>query len=135
MECIKNIPTFALQLLYFGKQVIGDFMEDFESIDNKGKKGLLSKSLRAGKRTYFFDLKEIEKGKPYLIITESKRRFNAKDDTFFYEKHKVLVVKENVQSFYEELGKVVDFIKRNPDCGDAAETQNADSWINSDELE
>ena len=116
---------------------MGEF-DNFDNIENKDdrieKKGL-SKVFRAGKRTYFFDLKASRFSGSYLTITESKRRFNAKDNTYSHEKHKVFIIKENIQDFYDELGEVLKFIKENPDFGDIAENESANLERNSEELE
>lgn len=69
-----------------------------------------SKAVRAGKRTYFFDVKATKRNDYYLTITESKKRFN-KDGRFFYEKHKIFLYKEDFEKFSEGLVDVIDFIK------------------------
>jgi hypothetical protein len=69
-----------------------------------------SKAVRAGKRTYFFDVKATKRNDYYLTITESKKRFN-KDGRFFYEKHKVFLYKEDFDKFLEGLNESVEFIK------------------------
>ncbi len=68
-----------------------------------------SKSVRAGKRTYFFDVKSTKKNDYYLTITESKKRLN-KDGNFFYEKHKIFLYKEDFEKFTEGLNEIVEFI-------------------------
>ncbi|MBQ0094096.1 MAG: DUF3276 family protein [Bacteroidales bacterium] len=72
-----------------------------------------SKPVRAGKRTYFFDVKSTRGGKDfYLTITESKRRTNP-DGTFAYDKHKIFLYKEDFEKFKEGLSEVVEYIKDN----------------------
>lgn len=71
---------------------------------------IFSKAVRAGKRTYFFDVKATRKDDYYLTITESKKRFN-RDGRFFFEKHKIFLYKEDFEKFAEGLSEVVDFIK------------------------
>jgi hypothetical protein len=91
-------------------------MDEFEHADNDGnrdKNEILSKSIRSGKRTYFFDLKISKTNELYLTITESKRRYNEENGTFFYEKHKLFLLEEDVDSFYAELTEMRDFIKEN----------------------
>jgi hypothetical protein len=83
--------------------------EEFEKNDNGD---LYSKSIRAGKRTYFFDVKSTKGGDYYLTITESKKRFGT-DGKFFFEKHKIFLYKEDFEKFSEGLGDAVDFIKTN----------------------
>ena len=72
-----------------------------------------SKPVRAGKRTYFFDVKSTRGNNDYyLTITESKRRNNA-DGTFAYDKHKIFLYKEDFEKFSEGLAEVIDYIKNN----------------------
>ena len=79
-----------------------------ESRDN-GKGELYSKRVRAGKRTYFFDIKSTRSEDYYLTITESKRRF--KDEGYFYEKHKIFLYKEDFTKFVEALNEAVQHVK------------------------
>jgi len=68
-----------------------------------------SKVLRAGRRTYFFDVRETKASDYYLTITESKK-FSSDDGTFFYKKHKIYLYKEDFSDFKEMLSEVMDFI-------------------------
>jgi hypothetical protein len=87
-----------------------------EEIDKKDvqekveRQEIFSKSLRAGKRTYFFDVKATRRNDYYLTITESKKRFN-KDGRFHYEKHKIFLYKEDFEAFVEYLEEVVSYIR------------------------
>ena len=72
---------------------------------------IFSKVLRAGRRTYFFDVRETRAGDYYLTITESKRQTNE-DGTFYYKKHKIYLYKEDFDNFKEALNEVMDFIIR-----------------------
>ncbi|HEV7230233.1 MAG TPA: DUF3276 family protein [Bacteroidia bacterium] len=86
-------------------------MED--GIDKNGehsKEEIFSKSVRAGKRTYFFDVKATKGNDYYLTITESKKRFGD-DGKFFYEKHKLFLYKEDFDKFAEGLTEAVAHIK------------------------
>lgn len=85
-----------------------------EGFDNKGEnKGeIFSKSVRAGKRTYFFDVKSTKGNDYYLTITESKKRFGD-DGKFFYEKHKLFLYKEDFEKFMENLNESIGYIKAN----------------------
>jgi len=69
-----------------------------------------SKAVRAGKRTYFFDVKATRRNDYYLTITESKKRFN-RDGKFFYEKHKLFLYKEDFDKFADSLKEVIEFIR------------------------
>jgi Protein of unknown function (DUF3276) len=77
--------------------------------DNKEKVEIYSKRVRAGKRTYFFDVKSTRGNDYYLTITESKRRY--RDDGFSYEKHKIFLYKEDFEKFVEALRETVDHVK------------------------
>lgn len=70
---------------------------------------IFSKRVKAGKRTYFFDIKSTRSNDYYLTITESKKRF--KDDGFFYEKHKIFLYKEDFGKFLAALQETVDHVK------------------------
>ncbi len=72
---------------------------------------IFSKTVRAGKRTYFFDVKATRSNEYYLTITESKRRFNNEQGKFFYEKHKLFLYKEDFEKFSNGLSDVIDFIQ------------------------
>ena len=73
---------------------------------------IFSKALRAGRRTYFFDVRETKAGDYYLTITESKK-FTNEDGTFFYKKHKIYLYKEDFAEFNSSLKETCDFIIEN----------------------
>jgi hypothetical protein len=77
--------------------------------ENKSKDEIYSKRVRAGKRTYFFDVKSTRSNDYYLTITESKKRF--KDDGFVYEKHKIFLYKEDFAKFLEALNETIAHVK------------------------
>jgi hypothetical protein len=70
---------------------------------------IYSQVLRAGRRTYFFDVRETKAGDYYLTITESKK-FTHEDGSFHYKKHKIYLYKEDFNEFNEILGSATDFI-------------------------
>ncbi|MEM9298349.1 MAG: DUF3276 family protein [Bacteroidota bacterium] len=70
---------------------------------------IYSERVRAGKRTYFFDVKATRSNDYYLTITESKRRY--KDDGFSYEKHKIFLYKEDFNKFLDALNNTVNHVK------------------------
>ena len=70
---------------------------------------IYTKVVRAGKRTYFFDVKATRKDDYYLTITESKKRL-GKEGKIFYEKHKIFLYKEDFDKFTEGLKDTVDYI-------------------------
>ncbi|MBO4503917.1 MAG: DUF3276 family protein [Bacteroidales bacterium] len=80
-------------------------------MENQEKNEVLSRAVKAGKRTYFFDVKSTRSEELYLTITESKRKFNEETGTFFYEKHKIFLYKEDFEKFQNALSGVIDFIQ------------------------
>ncbi len=84
--------------------------EGTEKNGEHNKEEIFSKSVRAGKRTYFFDVKATKGNDYYLTITESKKRFGD-DGKFFYEKHKLFLYKEDFEKFAEGLTEAVAHIK------------------------
>ena len=68
-----------------------------------------SKVLRAGRRTYFFDVRSTKAGDYYLTITESKK-FTHDDGSFHYKKHKIYLYKEDFDAFKENVEEMLDFI-------------------------
>ncbi len=74
---------------------------------------IFSRAVRAGKRTYFFDVKSTRKGEYYLTITESKRKFNNDQGKFYYEKFKLFLYKEDFDKFKNALGETIGFIDEN----------------------
>jgi len=68
-----------------------------------------SKVLRAGRRTYFFDVRSTKAGDYYLTITESKK-FTHDDGSFHYKKHKIYLYKEDFEAFKEHVSEMMDFI-------------------------
>ncbi|CAI8365785.1 MAG: Uncharacterised protein [Polaribacter sejongensis] len=70
---------------------------------------IFSQVLRAGRRTYFFDVRATKADDYYLTVTESKK-FTHDDGTFHYQKHKIYLYKEDFSDFKEMLGKATDYI-------------------------
>ena len=84
--------------------------EDVSGIEERSQKDeIFTKAVRAGKRTYFFDVKATRKEDYYLTITESKKRL-GKEGKVFYEKHKIFLYKEDFEKFTEGLRSAIDFI-------------------------
>jgi hypothetical protein len=78
------------------------------------KEEIFTKVVRAGKRTYFFDVKATRKDDYYLTITESKKRL-GKEGKVFYEKHKIFLYKEDFEKFTEGLRDAVTYIDNGKD--------------------
>lgn len=87
-------------------------MGEFDKKESAERDEIFSKAVRAGKRTYFFDVKSTRKNDYYLTITERKRRYEQ-DGSFHVEKHKIFLYKEDFDKFAEGLTEVVEFIKSN----------------------
>ena len=97
------------------------------------EEALYSKSVRAGKRTYFFDVRSTRAGDYYLTITESKKRFQD-DGKFFFEKHKVFLYKEDFEKFTENYNDAIDFIKKNAPVIEPASDGASSSNVSFDDL-
>jgi len=80
-----------------------------EKEEKTGKEEIFTKVVRAGKRTYFFDVKATRRDDYYLTITESKKRL-GKEGKVFYEKHKIFLYKEDFEKFSEGLRNAVEYI-------------------------
>ncbi|WP_452229306.1 MULTISPECIES: PUR family DNA/RNA-binding protein [unclassified Lacinutrix] len=73
------------------------------------KEEIYSKVLRAGRRTYFFDVRATKAGDYYLTVTESKK-FTNDDGSFHYKKHKIYIYKEDFTEFNSILAEMTDYI-------------------------
>lgn len=82
-------------------------MEEFDYKSDRQRDEVYSKKVRAGKRTYFFDVKATRGNDYYLIITESKRGFE--DGQFV--KHKIFLYKEDFNKFMAGLSETIDHVK------------------------
>ncbi|MDN3670274.1 DUF3276 family protein [Echinicola jeungdonensis] len=107
--------------------------------ENKGndREEIFSRKVKAGKRTYFFDVKSTRSNDYYLTITESKRKI--RDDNFVYEKHKIFLYKEDFAKFVDALQDTVDHVKNElmPDFDFSQyeaepETSNSDNKFGED---
>ena len=108
-----------------------DIVKKEESYD-QNREEIFSEAVRAGKRTYFFDVKATRRDDYYLTITESKKRFN-RDGKSFYEKHKIFLYKEDFDKFIDGLTSTVDYIKKNNPQGDAVPHVKYESDENQNE--
>jgi hypothetical protein len=84
-------------------------MGEMEGKENRDQEEIFSKILRAGRRTYFFDVRATRAEDYYLTITESKKHTNE-DGSFYYKKHKIYLYKEDFVGFNEMLKEATDFI-------------------------
>ncbi len=112
----------------------GNVKSDGHIADGTGREEIHSKAVRAGKRTYFFDVKATRRNDYYLTITESKKRFN-RDGKFFYEKHKLFLYKEDFDKFADSLTEIIEYIRlANPQPIEIDEEDNA-SPVNNEKAE
>ena len=88
------------------------YFEDYENAKSQERSSddVYSKPVRAGKRTYFFDVKATKGNDYYLTITESKRKIEQ-DGKYVYDKHKIFLYKEDFEKFSEGLQEVINYIK------------------------
>lgn len=84
--------------------------DKIDAFEDSEHREIFSKAVRAGKRTYFFDVKATKRNDYFLTITESKKRFQ-KDGRFFFEKHKIFLYKEDFDKFADGFTEVIDYIK------------------------
>lgn len=98
---------------------------------------IYAKVIRAGRRTYFFDVRSTKADDYYLTITESKK-FTNEDGSYFYKKHKIYLYKEDFEEFKNALQETTDFIieergrevisdKHQPDFEKQKQTENVNS--------
>ncbi|MEL7586054.1 MAG: DUF3276 family protein [Prolixibacteraceae bacterium] len=102
-----------------------------EEIDSKFRQEIFSKAVRAGKRTYFFDVKSTRKDEYYLTITESKKRYEQ-DGKFHFEKHKIFLYKEDFEKFIDGINEVVDYIEERQPFEDHERGDRDDSYDESE---
>lgn len=107
-----------------------DNKEEMKKSDSKFNQEIHSKVVRAGKRTYFFDVKSTRNEEYYLTITESKKRFED-NGNFHYEKHKIFLYKEDFENFAECLQEIIGYINENQ--SEAVSDDNQIESANQDE--
>ena len=110
---IKLFFTFArcIKPIIINDKSMEEGKEKKEGFEKNNREDIFSKAVRAGKRTYFFDVKATRRNDYYLTLTESKKRFNREGQPFF-EKHKLFLYKEDFDKFSEGLREVIEFIKQ-----------------------
>lgn len=82
---------------------------DFNS--NRTKEELYSQSISAGKRKYFFDVKETRGGDKFIVIAESRKLFDNNTGNFYFEKNKMFLYKEDFEKFQRGLNNAISFIE------------------------
>ena len=76
---------------------------------SREREEVFSKPVRAGKRTYFFDVKTTKSNDYFLTITESKKRIGD-DGNPFYEKHKIFLYREDFEKFLDGFNEAVGYV-------------------------
>jgi hypothetical protein len=84
-------------------------MEESDYSDTR--EDVFSRSVKAGKRTYFFDVKSTRDKELYITITESKKRFDNALAKFVYDKHKIFLYQEDFEKFMHGLQDAYSFIE------------------------
>jgi len=130
MILIENICNSQRNYFILGNQKNINYLK-MGDFDNKEREEVYSKKVRAGKRTYFFDVKATRSNDYYVTITESKKRFE--DGAFI--KHKIFLYKEDFEKFAEGLNDVVDYIKANQEVVEKRYDPNAEFGNNSETFE
>lgn len=87
-------------------------MENRRFEDKKEPEIVYSRSVKAGKRIYYLDVKKARNEDLYLCITESKRKSGAEEETPVFEKHKVFLYKEDFAHFTEGLNDVISYVEK-----------------------
>ncbi len=103
-----------------------------ENREDRSSRDVYSKSLRAGKRTYFFDVKKTKNNEKYLVITESKKQFNEQSGEFDYDKHKIFLYKEDYDKFANMLENMIEYIKTSIPLKEEIEQIRKDNTSNDD---
>lgn len=107
--------------------------KDLNMSDGNNQDDIFSKAVRAGKRTYFFDVKTTRGNDLYLTITESKRKYDD-DGNFSYEKHKLFLYKEDFDKFSDGLVETVDKIKELQASGNYSTESPMDKVESTEEI-
>jgi len=77
--------------------------------DDRQNEDIFERVIRAGRRTYFFDVRETKAGDYYITITESKK-FTNDDGSYYYRKHKIYLYKEDFSDFQQALHEATSFV-------------------------
>jgi len=90
-------------------------MEEFENNELEGSEETFTRLVKAGKRTYFFDVKQTKQQDFYLTITEKKKSFNKVTGKVEFEKHRIFLYKEDFEKFSIAFNDAVNYIFQNED--------------------
>lgn len=110
-------------------------MQDYKNSKNREQEEIYSNAVRAGKRTYFFDVRETRGADHYLTITESKKKYDEHGN-FRYEKHKIFLYKEDFEKFGNALTEAVEEIKKlqSANGNEVVEKENSFADVSFDSL-
>ena len=112
MNFFIQMYFFCLHIYFFLLlQPITSNRNSMEEKDKMSREELFSRPVRAGKRTYFFDVKATRNDEKYITITESKRHFSDDQSHFSYEKHKIFLYKEDFEMFATALKETLNYIE------------------------
>lgn len=98
--------------------------------NDKRRDEIFSKAVKAGKRTYFFDVKTTRGNDLYVTLTESKKRFEKDSNKFTYEKHKIFLYKEDFEKFVEGLNETIEKINELKEQGFVPDNSNTENHTN-----
>lgn len=79
--------------------------------NNRTREELYSQAISAGKRKYFFDVKETKGGDKFIVIAESRKLFDNNTGNFYFEKNKMFLYKEDFEKFQRGLSNAFKFIE------------------------
>lgn len=88
-------------------------MEDFKKNQERDKDIVFSKSVKAGKRIYYVDVKKNRKGELFIALTESKKVISGDTESpsINFEKHKIFLYQEDFEHFMSGLKEAVNFVR------------------------
>ncbi len=97
---------------------------------------LFSENVKAGKRIYYFDVKQSRNGDKYIAITESKKIVDNSTETprFSFEKHKLFLYKEDYEKFMDALAKVVNVATGNLSIEEASMIKGENADVDNEEI-
>ena len=103
------------------------YRDDYDAANAPQRNGddVYSKPVKAGKRTYFFDVKATKGNDLYLTITQSKRKVEG-DGSFSYDKHKIFLYKEDFEKFRDGLDEVISYISKRAPQTEYSERKSQD---------
>lgn len=115
-KVVKSRIIFNFAFTELLDQIINSFLarnkkKMDESTPKEHDDRIFSRAVKAGKRTYFFDVKSTVSENLFITITESKRRYDAQTGRFSFEKHKIFLYKQDFEKFANGLSDAMEFIE------------------------